>query len=330
MNRPTSYFDRIIANPRHPWLKAVFILLLFGVPLATGYAEGSLKALYEGGGWRGIFLPPVVIAYILLVSPGMARMEKEVLRAFRSLVIMEDNSFEQLANRVGNLKPKMEIFIFSIGALLGLLITYNMLDKPASFSWLILEWFLLSALEYGLLASIIYASVAGTRLTAAMLRQPLRADPFDTSPFEPIGRQSLLLAFVFVGGIVLSLLFIGISIEILRLPAFWLVYLPILAIPVVIFFLSMSPTHKVLAAAKRRELKAVQAHFDRSCRELLQRIEQGKDASRLSARINALEAYSRRLQTARTWPYNTSMLRTLIFSVLIPGGTALARILFDL
>ncbi len=74
----------------------------------------------------------------------------------------------------------------------------------------------------------------------------------------------------------------------------------------------------------------MQGHFDHSCRELLKRIDQNKGTSRLSAEINALEACIRRLQMARTWPYNTSMLRTLFFSVLIPGGTALARIIFDI
>lgn len=45
--------------------------------------------------------------------------------------------------------------------------------------------------------------------------------------------------------------------------------------------------------------------------------------------INALAAYDQRLQTAPTWPYNTGMLRTLIFSVLIPAATVLAKIAVD-
>ena len=62
---------------------------------------------------------------------------------------------------------------------------------------------------YGLLAWTIYATLASTRLTNALLSQPLQIDPFDLSPFEPIGRQSLLNALVFVGGISLSLILIS-------------------------------------------------------------------------------------------------------------------------
>ena len=44
--------------------------------------------------------------------------------------------------------------------------------------------------------------------------------------------------------------------------------------------------------------------------------------------ISALIAYEERLQAARTWPYNTAMLRTLFFSIIVPAGLALANIVF--
>ena len=50
----------------------------------------------------------------------------------------------------------------------------------------------------------------------------------------------------------------------------------------------------------------------------------------LGAEINALVAHEQRLEEARTWPYNTAMLRTLFVSVVIPGGAALARAAYDL
>ncbi len=49
---------------------------------------------------------------------------------------------------------------------------------------------------YGTLGVVIYASLAGTRVTSAPLRLPLRIDPLDVTPLEAIGRQSLLLALV--------------------------------------------------------------------------------------------------------------------------------------
>lgn len=47
---------------------------------------------------------------------------------------------------------------------------------------------------------------------------------------------------------------------------------------------------------------------------------------------NALALFTceKRLEQTPTWPYNTSMLRTLFFSVLVPAGTFGARVLGDI
>jgi hypothetical protein len=91
----------------------------------------------------------------------------------------------------------------------------------------------------------------------------------------------------------------------------------------------MRPTHQILTETKQRELYPLQEHINTSCRELLRRRDQNQDSTSLSAEINALVAYEDRLLAARTWPYNTTMLRTLFFSVLIPLGSVTARLLFE-
>ena len=106
---------------------------------------------------------------------------------------------------------------------------------------------------YGLLAWTVYVALASSRVTGALLRQPLLIDPLDISPFEAVGRQSLLLALVFVGGIALSLLISVTNFEFLYEPGFWLVNIPLMLVPIAIFFLNMQPTHKVLAEAKAKD-----------------------------------------------------------------------------
>jgi hypothetical protein len=96
-----------------------------------------------------------------------------------------------------------------------------------------------------------------------------------------------------------------------------------------IFFLNMWPTHQVLAEAKQRELEPLQQYINASCRELVHQRKQDKESTSLSTEINALVAYEDRLLAARTWPYNTTMLRTLFFSVLIPLGSVTARLLVE-
>jgi hypothetical protein len=134
---------------------------------------------------------------------------------------------------------------------------------------------------------------------------------------------------VFVGGITLSLPFVATQPGALQQPMFWVIYTPLVAVPVIVFFLGMTPVHRVLAAAKDRELQAVQQRLQRLCRNLMEHLEGHQETGNLPAEINALAVYEQRLERARTWPYNTGMLRTLIFSVLIPAATVLAKIAVD-
>jgi hypothetical protein len=59
------------------------------------------------------------------------------------------------------------------------------------------------------------------------------------------------------------------------------------------------------------------------------RLDEGQDCGPLPGEIVALTAFESRLQATHTWPYNTDMLRTLFFSVLVPGGAMVARLVAD-
>jgi hypothetical protein len=73
-----------------------------------------------------------------------------------------------------------------------------------------------------------------------------------------------VLALAFVGGSTLSLVFVGSQPGGLRDPAVWAA--PSRLVTAAIFFLNMRPTHHVLAAACKTELRAVQT--DRAiCRQ---------------------------------------------------------------
>ena len=327
MNPPSSLFERLVARRRRAWVMLGIAALLFAAPFLAASADHVLRKLLSGAGWQGLLVPPAVITYILLVAPRMAGMEDTVLRAIRPAVLLDDDQFARLAQGATASTPRQEALIFGAGALVGLLISAG--DSVVGFSWLGLAWLLSISLMYGLLAWAVFGSVLDTRLITALLRQRLRIDPFDTAPFEPMGRHSLLLAMVFVGGITLSLPFVVLQPGALRQPIVWLIYVPLVAIPVVIFFLGMSPVHRVLAAARDREREAVQQQFLRLSRELLQRLEGQQETGNLAAEINALAVYDERLQMVPTWPYNTGMLRTLIFSVFIPAATILGKIVVD-
>lgn len=178
------------------------------------------------------------------------------------------------------------------------------------------------------LSMLSYPSKAHVQEARQLHRQPLRFEVFDITPFEPVGRQSLAIALVFVGGIALSIV-LGGGLASFSVWQNWVVYPFLAVVPILVFFLNMRDTHRVLSEEKRRQLEAVQDRIVTSSRKLMRHIEAGENTGTLGGEISALVAYEERLQAARTWPYNTAMLRTLFVSVIVPGGGAMAGLLFD-
>jgi len=328
MDQPTSIFDRVFGQTRPVWVALIVSLTLLLLPFAAVYLDGALDEFFSQNRWRVFLLPPTIIIYIWLVSPLMARMGANVIESFRPLIQMDDDSFDRMIHEVARLDPRHEWIAFGIGVILGI-ISILSTDFDQGTSWSKSYWLISSSLMYGVLAWAIFASVSSTRLNAALHRQPMQFDILNPTPFEAIGRQSLLLALVFIGGITLSLLFTFQDAN-LSSPEFWLVNLIFVLFVVLIFFLSMRPTHQLLLAEKKRRLEPVQRHINLAFQDLVQRLDQGQDPGNLTGEINALEVYEQRLLAARTWPYNTSMLRTLFFSILIPLGSILARLGVDI
>jgi uncharacterized membrane protein len=166
----------------------------------------------------------------------------------------------------------------------------------------------------GLLGWTIYDAISSTRVVAELHRQPLKIDLFDIRPFEPMGRQSLVVALVFAGGFLLGAIF-GISTGDIYS---WLINLPMMFIPAIVFFLSMRHTHDVLAGEKKRQLQAVSRRIDRASHDIQEHMTRTEGLGDLAVEYAALISYEDRLSKARTWPYNTTMIRTVFFTVLAP------------
>jgi len=325
MDSQISLFDRWVARPRRPWLTAlVAVALLAALPIAAAL-DGTLGSFLNTDAWR-LWLYPAVIAYILAVAPRLGRMDRAVAASFRVILEITEEETERLLATVGVPRPATELLALALGAFLGYFSLWAAGDGLPD-GWLEVCWIAEAMLMYAMLAWVVYVSLVGSRLMTVLHRQPLHVDPFDVTPFEAIGRQGLMLALVFVGGITLSILFVAFRSENVRFAEFWLSYLPPALVPVVIFFLIMLPTHRVLSAAKARELGAVRRQLVEASRALALQIEAGKEALPLSQQILALATYEQHLERTRTWPYNTGMLRTLFFSVLFPAATFVGRVL---
>lgn len=319
MESSTSLFDSWISRPKRPWIGVLFAILLLVAPFLVAWIEGHLPWLIESGRWRSVLVAPAIITYVLAAAPRLAALETRVLESLRPLLVDE---------QAGGMSVGREVAAFCVGAALAVAMSAQGLRD--GFTWLELVLVLEQALMYGLMGVVVYGSLASTRVTSTLLGLDLKIDPLDVSPFVAIGRQSLWMALIFVGGITLSLLFIGVQPEYLLLWNFWVIYGPLIIVPVVVFFLNMAPTHGRLQAARDAELRRVETLIRQECSAMVRQLEGGEVPSGAEQRITALAAYEVRLQQARTWPYNTAMLRTVFVSVLIPGGTMVGRVVAGL
>ena len=61
----------------------------------------------------------------------------------------------------------------------------------------------------------------------------------------------------------------------------------------------------------------------------MQHVDRQAEAGTIASQINALTAYEQRLKATPTWPYNTGMLRTLFFSILMPLISVMVKMALD-
>jgi hypothetical protein len=326
--KPTSYFDRIFNRPRTIWsiiLVGIAVLLL---PFIAAYLDNTWDEFIKAGVWRKVLSPPVIALYIWIVSPMIARAGNDVICTLEPLVDLDPREFEVEISTAERINPLHELVAISLGLLLGIAYTYSSWGD-LEFSWLKTYWVVSTCAMYGILAWTIFVAASSTRVNAALHRFPMKIDILNPAPFESVGRQSLLLAVVFIGGITLSLVFTYEPSQLADLD-FWISNLVLVIFTFSIFFISMRPTHQILAAKKKQTLEPVTERINQSCQDLQAQLDNGKNPGDLPSQISALVAYEQRLSAARTWPYNVTTLRTLFFSVLIPLLSVLARIAVDL
>ena len=282
-----SLIERLIARTKLS--PSIFILvsaiILVLLPIVIVWLEGYWDELFSQRYWRAIFVQPVIIIYILILERVFKRMEVSVIKGLREVVRLSDEEFDRLVERATRLNLKNELLAILVGAVLGLLVA-SPWDLYQDFSWLILYLTLVNCIMYGLLGWVVYASIAGSRLPVVLYHQPLDIDIFNLKPFEPIGRQSLAISLAFMGGIAISLLFSDISAGILTIE-FWVVYLILVIVAVLVFFLNMMPTHRVLSASKDEEIEIVERNLLETYQELKQHKSTGADIQLSAEQLNA-------------------------------------------
>ncbi len=318
---PTT-LDKLVARSKLPWLWFVSItgvtLILFAI--AVAYLDGFIEEFFYEGEWRSLLVAPAIIIYILALQLPLDKPRIHAVEAFRALIRIDDQAFNRLVREASKVDNRGELIAFGIGATFGLLMN-GPWQIAGNYTWLKFYLPLTGALMYGLLGWVIYTSLASTKLQSTLHQQPLEIDIFDLRAFEPIGRHSLFMALAFVGGSAVSVVFLNPLRNGLNLPSL-MIYGILAFVAVMVFFLGMRDTHRVLAEAKAKEIMEVEKNIADSLRALKACKVEGGDIAAVSTELNLWLKYEERLKGARTWPYNTAMIRTVFLSALVPGAAS--------
>jgi len=164
-------------------------------------------------------------------------------------------------------------------------------------------------------------------MTNMLLRQPIEVDVFDVTPFEPIGMQSLYLSLSLIGTIVLAL-----PSSPYALPSWQniLIFSALILASVLVFFVNMYSTHRLLASTKKQQMAFVDDRFVQTYYQLQELDNSRQDIHSAATELNAWAVAKHELKQTPSWPYNTEMLRTLFVSVLVPILVGLARVIGSL
>lgn len=320
-----THFERLIyaIQSMTLWRKALLVLLLLALPLALAYLEGATDILINRDTWRTAYFPTVALIYMLAVAPWLWWAENAVIKGLQPLIKIGPNNGEGLVYGGWWRSSRGDWCAFGAGLVAGLLLLISQ-PIPDLRYWAVRYWIATVLVTCGALVWLIYAAISSARLTALLHRHIRHEDPFDITPFEPVGRQGLVFAMIFVGAITLSILFMY------GRTMFWawqniVIYSILVLATVLIFFIVMWPTHRTLRRAKLQELAGMQRVIGQTMRKLEAQVAAGADGQPLVSEVPVLLTLEQRLKQTRTWPYDTEMLRALFLSVLAPLLLAGAR-----
>jgi hypothetical protein len=284
--------------------------------IGTAFLDGALGEFLSTGSWRSALFGPALIGYMLAILPPLERASQNAIQALRPLVSLDDDGFNRLLDGARVVTPKGELIAFGIGSAFWFLGNVGW-AFTGDFYWRELYWILSSMIMGGLLVWEIYMAFAGTKPFAVLHQHLSNVDVFAFRPFEPVGRYGLAGSLAFVGGGAIAAFFNYGEGEIFSVGNL-ITYGALITVSVLVFFLTMRGTHRVLDRAKDEELEALRLHIADAYRSLGDMPVGSPEISALAAKLNLWKEYEKRLKAARTWPYNFGMLRTLGLSVLTP------------
>ncbi|MFC2062977.1 hypothetical protein ACFLS8_03445 [Chloroflexota bacterium] len=328
-----NLLQMLMKKSRLPWLWATamvaVVILLLGI-LAV-FLDGEPTKLLNWGFWQSNVVGLVLIIYMLVIPIFMWRLRERAIQAFRLLLPLDDDTFNQLATEITTPKRRWEW----TSVLVGIGVAF-VLGQPWNLGWghgelwLSVHMVITNVVSNGLLAWLIYDTLTGAVRINRLSRRDLKLGIFDIELLTPIALWSLGISLFFIGGISLSLVF-GTWEELLRWQSIT-TYAILICVTILIFFLSMWSAHNAMVEAKKHKLALARKHLMAITQEMEDQTVQVQtnEMQSLSSTVTSWATYHRLVQESPTWPFNAGIIRRLLASTIVPAVIYLIKILSGL
>lgn len=313
-----AIFDRITSRLSRKQVLIPLALALFILPVIFAFIDGIFDQFHLL--WRIIYVQPTIILYILILGPVLKRANEDVIIGLRPIVKLSDEEYNQVIAENSRIDPRGEYIAVAAGLLIGFVMNWGAVlgvRAPLTQTYKLIT----TVVMYTGIIWALYLAIASSRLTKEIFRQPIDVDIFDLRPFEPIGRESLMVSFAFIVGATIAMAFTITPDLVLTIESI-IVYFLFALMTIVVFYANMIDTYRLLADAKKRELNLAQDHISNTYLIFKQSAEEGGDINARMLDMNAWIAVRERLAKTQTWPHSTATIGRLLVSSLMPAGVA--------
>jgi hypothetical protein len=305
-------------------LSAVLLLIfLVGSALLDGITFDEMQWEF----WRGGLQPPTIIVYIILVSPIINNYWNRAVDTLLPLVKGNNGLKEKLVKDL----TKNDRWRESGAALLAMILIVALsqqLGWPQGwFGW----YRMVTQLTMmGLLGWLVYTGLRGTRNMTRLTGSIQDLDIFNLELLSPVARWSLGVSLAFIGGITISLIFVPYDslLNVLSIS----VYGVLISTTILIFFVSLLSSHNAILRVKRRELAMAEEQLATAFRKqrglVMRRAEETDE--KVFSEVTAWWIYVANVRSIREWPYNASIIRTLLASLISPTIVYLIKVMFGM
>ncbi|MBN2029163.1 hypothetical protein JW824_02865 [bacterium] len=264
-----------------------------------------------------LFFEPVFIAYALCVWFFIFKpLFWKVIQCLKELV--PDDAFRHI---IENPIRSGYLHRGAWGGMISGVIGMLLYDLPKLSDGYPLEGVIINSvidfILFAVVGCLLYTVFIGTKLITQCVKHSKIDNIFYSSPFQLIGKWSLMVSMAMIGGIIINLLFqrnAGLESN------DQIVHAAMLLVSGAVFFIGIWSAHQAMSENKQREINRVNEalmEFHQKLMGILKKGEWEKAESHFTT-ASKLDAHKSILEKAKEWPFTFGDIRSLVVSALIP------------